>query len=532
MALSRFWSGAENVVAMAATAENLPVKQTHRLEPSKPFAWLRIALLLCGVALVPDLQGAARASLFRETTFQHSPEAKRVFEQLQSLETLLMHRAKRMTLRQVLERGLKANPQLAAAYARFQGEQWTVVAARRRWSPSLTAIAPIRGLIAQENGATTTTTPVAETVATATRSLATPLLNLNWTFLNLSRDAQIQAATSGMLAEQWLFDVSARNLVLELQRDYTNLQESIDLIDEYRALFLISSNAVDAAVAKMQRKQLQLAELEQLRTFQRNQLTRLINATRELLLASTRLAERLALPAEAMVLPEERLQPINAWPLDLKTTLEQAVRLREEIKALAADADRSGWQAQQLLRSYWPELSLRADAGASNLNSSRGAPAAAAPEITDRSSWFGSIGLGFNWQLFNGGIQTAEANNRRATQREQNDQEALEILRVEGETKEAYFNYLTSKLAVQNTKAAKGSAITSLVSTLQRFRNNQTGSTTLIQVLEQYINAIWANSTTIQLHNNAVYGLYRASAQWPEGTLPLIQERVQHLKQR
>lgn len=534
MALSRACSEVERVADMALSVDNRVARSISRMNPLKQIVWLRVPILACAAALLVTPVKAEQTLLFREARFEHSPEAKQLFNQLQDLENLLIERARRLTLQEVLTLGLKANPQLAAAYARVQGEQWSVVAARRRWSPSLSANAPWPGLVAQENRIANSTTPASgtTTVVTAERSVATPLLNLNWTFFNLSRDAQIQAATNGMLAEQWLFDVSARNLVLELQRDYTDLQESIDLIDEYRALFLISSNEVDMAVGKFQRRQLQRAELEQLRTFQRNQLTRLINATRELLLASARMAERLALPAEAMVLPEEGLQPIEGWPFDLATTLKQAVQLREEIKALAAAADRSGWQAKALLRSYWPELSLQAEGAATNFNTSRGAPGAGALENTVRSNWVGSVGLGFNWRLFNGGIETAEASNRSAIAVEQRQREAVETLSVEREVKEYYFKYITSKLALDNTKAAKDSASESLVLALKRFNSNQIDSTTLIQVTNQYLDAIWANSSTVQLYNNAVYGLYRASAQWPAGTLPLVQERVEQLKQQ
>jgi len=51
----------------------------------------------------------------------------------------------------------------------------------------------------------------------------------------------------------------------------------------------------------------------------------------------------------------------------------------------------------------------------------------------------------------------------------------------------------------------------------------------MIQVFNQYLDAMRAHSATIQLYNDSVFELYRASAQWPEGTLPLLQERVNGL---
>ena len=62
-----------------------------------------------------------------------------------------------------------------------------------------------------------------------------------------------------------------------------------------------------------------------------------------------------------------------------------------------------------------------------------------------------------------------------------------------------------------------------------KFGQNQATITTMIQVFNQYLDAMRAHSATIQLYNDSVFELYRASAQWPEGTLPLLQERVNGL---
>ncbi len=490
-------------------------------------AWLTVLL---GAA--PEA-GASLA--FREARFSHSPQAQRIFKRLQGLEDLLSEQAERLTLQQVIERGLRANPQLAAAYAQVQGEQWSLVAAKRRWSPSLDASSPWPGLLGQSNDTVVTSRRLPSSLtnqAVATRTLAAPTLNLTWTFLNLSRDAQIHAAANGLQAQQWLFDVSARNLLLELQRDYTALQERLDLIDEYRALFLLSSNQVDDAVAKLARRQLDQGSVEQLRAFQRNQLTRLINQTRDLLLASARLAEKLALPGPSLVLPEESLKPLGSWPLDLGTTLEQAVKLREEIKALAAEARRSHWSSQELLRTYWPRLSLQVEGNYTNTSMTAGSPGSPNPNQSESNAWSSSVGLDLHWQLFDGGIQGAEASNRSADQARLLQEANLETLAVQRQVKEAFFNYTTSKLGIDNTKEALNEASQSVRTVVVKFGQNQATITTMIQVFNQYLDAMRAHSATIQLYNDSVFELYRASAQWPEGTLPLLQERVNGLKKQ
>lgn len=68
--------------------------------------------------------------------------------------------------------------------------------------------------------------PNAQLAETATKYS----LNLNWTFFNPSRGPNTNAAGESLRQQQLLFDVSARNLVLQIQQAYFNLQEQQLLI--------------------------------------------------------------------------------------------------------------------------------------------------------------------------------------------------------------------------------------------------------------------------------------------------------------
>ena len=158
-----------------------------------------------------------------------------------------------------------------------------------------------------------------------------------------------------------------------------------------------------------------------------------------------------------------------------------------------------------------------------------GSPGSPNPNQSESNAWSSSVGLDLHWQLFDGGIQGAEASNRSADQARLLQEANLETLAVQRQVKEAFFNYTTSKLGIDNTKEALNEASQSVRTVVVKFGQNQATITTMIQVFNQYLDAMRAHSATIQLYNDSVFELYRASAQWPEGTLPLLQERVNGL---
>ena len=66
-----------------------------------------------------------------------SPLAGQLEDQLRRLQQEIDGRSRRATLDEALEMGLLHNPQLAAAYAEIQGQQWNLIAVRRQWYPTL-----------------------------------------------------------------------------------------------------------------------------------------------------------------------------------------------------------------------------------------------------------------------------------------------------------------------------------------------------------------------------------------------------------
>ena len=173
-------------------------------------------------------------------------------------------------------------------------------------------------------------------------------LTIGWTFFDPSRGSSINAASENLKRQQLLFDVSARNLVLEIQQVYYSLQEQRLLIEAYADILKATTRQVQTTEAQFNNGLINIADVEQIRTQQFATLSTLINAYRQFIDASSRLAQVIAMPPGALVTPSDGLQALGDWPEALQPTIEQALNLREEIKASLAEAASARWSATAL----------------------------------------------------------------------------------------------------------------------------------------------------------------------------------------
>jgi outer membrane protein TolC len=95
---------------------------------------------------------------------------------------------------------------------------------------------------------------------------------------------------------------------------------------------------------------------------------------------------------------------------------------------------------------------------------------------------------------------------------------------------QAYANYEASALALASSKEQLRSAQTAVEAVRERFNIGYSDMTSVVQTYNQSILAASAYARSIREFNTAVASLYRYSARWPDGALPLVQKRVQALK--
>ncbi|MEB3172587.1 MAG: TolC family protein, partial [Cyanobacteriota bacterium] len=204
----------------------------------------------------------------------------------------------------------------------------------------------------------------------------------------------------------------------------------------------------------------------------------------------------------------------------------------EEIQASLAAAASASWSATSLFNRYWPQFSVGALGRYAGTNTTSGLPGAATSFNERNLNWDGAVGVGFNWRLFDGGINAANAEAQRALARAARDQAAERRLAVSREVEQSYAAYLTSQLALESTQAQVNAARAAAVAVQERFAVGVSDMTAVVQSLNQAIEAANAYATAVRVHNSAVANLYRSSARWPAGTEPLLQQRVSQLQQR
>ncbi|MCP9807349.1 TolC family protein [Cyanobium sp. T1B-Tous] len=460
--------------------------------------------------------------------------------QLRELQAELDARSKSFTLSQALEMGLLNSPQLAATYAEIQGQQWNLVAVRRQWYPTLSASSEpfVPG---RRFGSSTSTLrddglPAQGESSSNSAITATNIgLTVGWTFFDPSRGSSINAASENLKRQQLLFDVSARNLVLEIQQVYYNLQEQRLLIEAYGDILKATTRQVQTTEAQFNNGLVNIADVEQIRTQQFATLSTLITAYRQFIDASSRLAQAIAMPPGTLVTPSDGLQALGDWPEPLQPTIEQALNLREEIKASLAEAASARWSATALFNTYWPRFSLGANGQYGNINSDLTQSSQQQVNFTSNelsTSLSGAFGLGFTWQFFDGGINAAQAEVQKALGRRASDQAALDRLIVTREVEQAYTAYKTSQLAMKSSEAQVTSARAAAAAVRARFDVGVSDMSSLVVALNQAINAASNYASSVRDYNGSIAALFRSSARWPANTQPLLNQRVVTLRKQ
>ena len=111
-------------------------------------------------------------------------------------------------------------------------------------------------------------------------------------------------------------------------------------------------------------------------------LIRRISVHQQVIQAAAALAQSLSLPPGALALPADRLEQQGAWDQPLAQSIEQALRLREEIQASLSKASGAGWSARARQRRYLPKLSLTGQLASPNQTTSSGSLLGGTPETT------------------------------------------------------------------------------------------------------------------------------------------------------
>lgn len=117
--------GATDVVLRSIALTLIAVLSTQTIVDAKP------------KKLSADFPASISHIDFGPPEFRHSPQAKRIFDDINRRELYLIEQAQWLSLDHAIHTALVNNPDLAAAYTEIEGKRWSVIAARRRWYPTL-----------------------------------------------------------------------------------------------------------------------------------------------------------------------------------------------------------------------------------------------------------------------------------------------------------------------------------------------------------------------------------------------------------
>jgi len=504
------------------------------------FRWLpgciNVILLVWGLAsrLPPATAQGFRLDGREAPQLIENPLSRDLQRQLVQQRQQLQRRAISVSLQEAVEQSLLQNPGLAASYTEIQQSQWNLIAVRRQWYPSLSAASGGNNLLSYDAETRTrvnSNDPGFKPNTTFINvSQVSPSVRLNWTFFDPSRGAQINSASRSLDAQQLLFDVAARNLVLETQLTYFRLQEQQQLIKAYEQILDTTTSDVIRTEALFNAGRAALSDVEQIRTQQLQNLTTLITTYRQLIIDSAALAEAMALPEGKMVLPSDQLALLGDWSFSQEATLRQAEALREEIKASLAQASSASWSSTALFNRYWPQFNVAASGSYLASNSVVGTPGSQNTSNNQETRWINAVGIGFNWLMFDGGIFAAQAQSSAYRARQFTDQAALLRLQIAREVEDAYVSYQTSQLTLKSTRLLIDSAAKAAEAVRARYSIGFADMTSVVQTLIQSIEAANVYANSIRNYNSSVARLYRYSASWPTGALPLVMQRVVKLK--
>jgi outer membrane protein TolC len=458
-------------------------------------------------------------------------------KELARLEAQIVAHARPVSLQEAISTGIRANPALMQTFSTIQQYEWQLIAAQRQWFPTLqlnngTPFAGVQWTSFTQNYPQTSPTAPPAYSNTTNQSAFQPGATISWNAIDPTRQPNINAATQSLKQQKLLFDVSARNLILDIQQNYFAIQSSQQLIDSFRKIYAINQQQLAMLQAQRSIGMTTVLDVEATRSQLFVQLNQLVGYTRSYIEQTANLAAALALPEGTLATPSEPAALRGEWSLTLQQTIQQARREREEILASLAAAEAARWSAVAAIRSYLPAFQLVASGSVIANNGTQTYSYAGSSSQTSTSllNSTASIGLGFTWSIFDGGIQAANAQAARAQARQQGAQAASSELQAMQQVRSSYGQLAMARVALSSAQQAYRSAELAQQASRARFAAGVGDITSVVQTIQQLSQAAEQVAEAILSYNSALAQLYRYSATWPAQSQSEVQQRLKQLR--
>lgn len=193
------------------------------------------------------------------------------------------------------------------------------------------------------------------------------------------------------------------------------------------------------------------------------------------------------------------------------------------LQASLARAGGEAWSARARQRANLPTLAFTGQLSGSTENFVSGSLIGAFQATTSLNREVESqFGLGFDWTIFDGGILRAEAAALRSRSRATQAQADLDRLSVTRQVRDSHAAMVISMIVEDTAAEQLAEARRSLAAAVRDYRSGRSDATRVVQTTSALREAADTYRGAVRRHNDAIAGLYRHSARWPEDTLPLL----------
>lgn len=491
------------------------------------------------------LTNTDRSNQSNDNKTVQSIDPNTLVEKLNTLQTVINENAKKISLKEAIAIGLQNNPTLLKSFHEIQSYEWQLIAAQRKWYPTLTLNAnPFLGYkwnttfidnyaqknynLMQNDGRLMPR--IKTTKGQEAQSYTSAIVN--WNFLDPTRQPNINAAQDSLQQQKYLFLNSARTLILSIQKSYYAIQSSKQLIDNFKDIYEINSKQLEILQAQYDIGMVSVFQIEQTRSQLFGQLNNLIMYTQQYIQQTSQLAEFLALSKGTLAVPSDPAKLYGQWDLTLSETIKKALKQREELLAALSAAESARWRSISFLKSYLPVFGFIAQGNLSSTNGYNNVPIPNDPgeQYFKTRVWDSYTGIKFTWSIFDGGISAANSQAEKAKESQFKDQAALTELQIAQQIRTSYALLNTSFIGVQSAEQAYHSAELAHEAALARFAVGVGDITSVVQAINLLSSAATQKSHAILNYNNAIVELYRYSATWPETSKEELDQRIKMMR--
>ncbi|MCP9775904.1 TolC family protein [Cyanobium sp. WAJ14-Wanaka] len=490
-------------------------------------------LVLPAVLAIPPLSAQGQSSF---TQPSRSIPMVPISDQLQALEKRWrsvcsdLDGKQKISLQEALRLGLTNNPILSQNYAEIAASQSSTTAIRREWYPSLFFTQPnnapwdlaIGTQTNNQSGSNSATTH-----QTLQQLYSSPRLTMQWSFLDPTRTPRLKSQLLEYRSKQLLFDISTRNLVLDIQQSYYALQEASELRNLYGEIYQLTKDQLTRA-ERMRPEVIDTSgEISQLKTQLLQQLIEVIQIFQQELIAANSLARVLSLAPGELRLPSDPLKPVDPWTPSLQSTISNALLTREEIQNNLANSSSLSWSSKALAQSYLPSMALM---GQSQLTTNNQSQTSSGSESSSGSSnnqtFSNSVGLKFNWLIVDGGVVASQATSLSQRAQAADYQAADTRYLVTQQVQDSYANYITTRMVIDTALQQLRTAKQAVLLTSRNYNGTSVNATTFNQTIRNFLSAAKSFKASVRGFNIAVASLFRYSSSLP----PSVQDSLDKAK--